>query len=806
VDLRQASRRLRRAPWISAAAVLALALGLGVNVALFSAARAVLLNPFPFADQDRLVIAWESDPARGLPRLEVSHPNFEDWARQSQSFVGLAALPQSLSERLMMNGPTGAVRLRGAAVSASFFDVLGAVPARGRGFTARDEEKGRPRVLVLSHAAWQRHFGGAPDVVGRTVELSRTPFTIVGVMGPDFQLPQKAELWTPLRPAQPEYAENRGAGWLHVIGRLKPGVEPAAAQAELTAIVRRLAQVHDKKESTSTAVVTPLVDHLVGKARPALLVLLAAVGVVLLMACGNVATLLLAQATRRRRETAVRIALGATGGRLVKEQLAEAAVLSMGGVAFGLLLAEWALRLLATQGPSDIPRLATVRLDPASLAFAALAGVFTTVACCLAPAWQALRVTVAESLSGSRGAVGGHARTGRLLIGLEAALAVVVLTAAGLLGRTLLNLQSVDLGFHEPARTLTLDLELPKWRYPGPPERRLVVQRVLDRVRALPGVESAAAVLLRPLELGPVGINAWYLLPGQPEEAIETNEAVNYQVVTPDYFRSMAVPVRGREFTSADVTGAQGVVIVGESTAQKLWPGEDPLGKQIATAGVTKDAQGQWPWLTVVGVAADVRHREIEKGLLDLYVPLEQSPFPVGHLVVRAEGATSSVVAAVREAVREVDAEVAVGAPATLEQLVHDALAGARFRAFLLIGLSGLALVLAAVGLYGVVAFGVSQRTSEIGLRVALGARPADVLRLVLGEALRPAVVGAGGGLLLALALAHAARALLFDVAPVDPATLLGVGAVLLATGLAAAALPGRQALRVDPAVALRGE
>ncbi len=804
--LRQAARRLAQAPWLAGAAVLALGLGIGVNTALFSAARAVLLRPLPFTDEERLVIAWEHQRSAGQEQREVSHPNYEDWGRESRSFSGLFAMPRTLTEGLVLTGAQGAERLRGTAVSGSFFEVLGARPVRGVGFSPADDAIGARRVLVLSHGAWQRHFGGAPDVVGRTVELSHTAFTIVGVMGPDFAFPAKAEFWTPLRPAQPAYAQDRRPGWLHVVGRLRPGVTPAMAEAELTTLVKRLARAHGRIEEGRGAVVTPLAAHLVGRARPALLLLLAAVGVVLLMACGNVATLLLAQATRRRRETAVRIALGATPARLVRAQLAEAAVLSGAGVVTGLLLAEWVIRLLVAQGPADIPRLSSVSLDPSAFAFAALAGLVTTLLSSLAPAGRALKITVIEGLSGSRGNVAGMGRTGRVLVAAEAALAVVVVVSAGLLARTLFNLENVELGFRQPARVLSLELDTPDWKYPEQKERRILARTLLERVRALPGVEAAAAVLLRPLEMGPIGINAWYLLPGQPDAAQQTNPVVNYQVVTPDYFRAMGVPVHGREFAASDHEGAAGVVIVGQSTARKLWPGRDALGQQIATTGAKKDAQGRWPFLTVVGVAADVRHRELELGLLDLYVPLEQSPFSVGHLMVRSTVPAPEMVAAVRREVQRLDPEIAVGSPATLAELVDTALAGARFRALLLALLATLALVLAAVGLYAMVAFSVSQRTSEIGVRRALGAGTRDILGLVIGDAVRPALLGMGAGALLALGLARLAGALLFGVSPADPATILGTAALLSTLSVAVAAWPGRLALRVDPAVALRGE
>jgi putative ABC transport system permease protein len=789
-------------------AVVALGLGIGANAALFSAVDAVLLRPLPFADPDRLVVIWESDAGRGMSRVEVSYPNFADWRTQAKSFDALAALPNAVSEQWVLTGDAEPVRFRGSSVSASFFDVLGRKPTLGRTFRDEDDRPEAPRVVVLSHGLWQRHFGGDPGVLGRAITLDGTSYTIVGVMPADFSYPRGSELWTPIVPSQPQYVNDRKTGWLHVVGRLRTGVDRAQAQVELDGIVHGLARTYDTGTEGRSAVVTPLAEEMLGSARPSLLLLFGAVGIVLVIACANVATLLLAQAAQRRRETAVRLALGASRGRIVRERLLETLLLALLGAGAGLLLAAWGTAALVALAPSDVPRLDTIRIDGRVLAFALGLSVLVALLAGLLPALAAARETASVFLrDGTRGTGGFHDRRWRRgLVATEVALALVVLAGASLVVQSFLRLQRVPLGF-TPERTVTLGLTPPTWKHAKPEDQTRYFKSVLERVRSLPGVEAAGAVILRPLELGPVGINAWILKEGEPDEKIQTSPATNWMSVSPGYFRAMGIPFRaGRDFDERDVPGAPSVTIVGETLARRLWPGESALGKRMATHGTPKDKDGHWKWSTVVGVVADGRYRELHDVRLDLYLPFEQAPFPVQFLVVRSATDPGPLASAIRREASAVDKDTAVTGVATLGEIVDEALGVPRFRSVLIACFAGLALVLSALGIWGVVAWSVAQRTQEIGVRMALGAKAEDVLRQVVTQGLRPALVGVGAGCALALGLGRAVAGLLFGIQATDPATFAAVAAILLGVAFLASVAPARRAAHLDPVAALREE
>ncbi len=808
LEVRQAFRALRKRPLATLLAIAALALGIGANAALFSAVDAVLLRPFPFADPDRLFVIWETDPKRGMSRAEVSYPNFEDCRQQAKSFELLAAMPNAVSEQFVLTGANEPTRFRGVSVSASFFDLLGSQPVLGRGLRAEDDRPESPRVVVLSHGLWQRQFGGDPTVLGRVVTLDGTPFTVVGVMPAGFAYPKGAELWTPIVPSQPQYVNDRKVSWLQVVGRLRPGVSREEAGAELDGIVRQLAEVYQQGGEGRGAVLTPITEEMLGSTRPALLVLLGAVGVVLLIACANVATLLLAQAAQRRRETAVRLALGAGRGRIVRERLLETLLLSAVGAIAGLVLAAWATAALVALAPADIPRLDTIRIDGRVLAFTTGLTVLVAVLAGLLPALAAARETASVFLrEGTRGTGSFHDRRWRRgLVAAEVALALVVVAGAGLLVQSFLRLQSVPLGY-EPRATVTMGVWPPAWKYPNPEDQRLLFRKVLERVRPLPGVDAAGAVLLRPLELGPVGLNAWILKEGEPVEKIPTSPATNYLSVTPGYFRAMGISLRaGRDFDDRDVAGAPSVAVVGESLARKLWPGEDAVGKRIATHGTPKDGKGRFLWTTVVGVAADGRYRELSDVRLDLYVPSDQSPFPAQFLIVRSATDPGSLAAAVRREVQRLDGDTAVTGVATLRSIVDDALGAPRFRSLLIAGFAGLALLLSALGIWGVVAWSVAQRTQEIGVRMALGARAEDVVRQIVAQGMAPALVGVALGLAAALAIGRTLAGLLFGIGPSDPVTFVAVALVLLGVAFLASFAPARRAARLDPVTTLRQE
>jgi putative ABC transport system permease protein len=807
-EIRHAYRALRRRPLAAVLAVAALALGIGANAALFSAVDAVLLRPFPFSDPDRLFVIWETDPQRGMERAEVSYPNFDDWRKQAKSFELMAAMPNAVSEQFVLTGAAEPTRFRAVSVSASFFDLLGTKPVLGRGLREEDDRPEAPRVVVLSHGLWQRQFGGASDARGRVITLDGIPFTIVGVMPPAFAYPKGAELWTPIVPSQPQYVADRKVGWLQVVGRLRPGVDREQARAELDGIVRQLAAEYQPESEGRGAVLTPITEEILGSTRPALLVLLGAVAVVLLIACANVATLLLAQAAQRRRETAVRLALGASRGRILRERLLETLLLSLAGAAAGLILAAWGTGVLVALAPGEIPRLDTIRIDGRVLAFTTGLSVVVALLAGLLPALAAARETSSVFLrEGTRGTDTFHDRSWRRsLVAAEVALALVVLAGAALLVQSFLRLQRVPLGY-ETRGTLTMGLWPPAWKYPKPEDQRRFFRDVLERVRPLPGVEAAGAVLLRPLELGPIGVNAWILKEGEPAEKIPTSPATNYLSVTPGYFRAMGIPLKaGRDFDDRDVAGAPSVAVVGETLARRMWPGEDAIGKRMATHGTPKDGEGRFLWTTVVGVVADGRYRELNDVRLDLYVPSEQSPFPAQFLIVRSATDPGSLAAAIRREVQSVDGDTAVTGVATLGSIVSDALGGPRFRSVLIAGFALLALVLSALGIWGVVAWSVAQRTQEIGVRMALGARAEDVVRHVVARGMVPAFVGVAIGLLLAFASSRAVAGLLFGIGSSDPVTYAAVALVLLGVAFVASFAPARRAARLDPVKTLRQE
>jgi predicted permease len=794
-DLKHALRRLLRAPLASGVVLLTLALGIGANTVLYSAVSAILLRPFPFRAQDRLVMVWERDDKTGQGLLEVSYPGFLDWRGQTRHFEGLAAIPNVVSQGFTFRGPEGPVRFAGSSVSANFFDVLGARPLLGRGFSAEEDQLGGPPAVVLSHGLWQRSFGGDPGIVGRAVVLGARSYTVVGVMDAAFRFPAGAELWTPIATHEPQAAGMRGVRWLNVVGRLAPGATLEQAKAELDTVVRREAVTYEGSAEGRSAVVTPLADHILGQTRPALLVLLAAVVLLLLVACLNVAGLLLAQAVGRGPELALRVALGAGRWAIARAQLAESLWLAAGGAGLGLLLAPAGIAFLRRLAPADVPRLDDVTLDGRVLAFTLLVSLLTAAACGLLPAWRAARAEAGESLKESqRSATSRDAlRIRGLLLGLEVGLSAVLLVVAGLLARSLLRLHQVELGF-DPRDVLAVGVDLKDQ------------DLLLERVRALPGVESAAGAMLRPLEYAARGEDAWVLLEGQAEEAIQTNPALAYDPVTPGYFRTLRIPFRaGRDFEARDTAAAPGVVIVGESAARRLWPGQDAVGQRLITIGAKRDAAGHPLWSTVIGVVADVRQRGLEIASLDLYVPAAQAE-GVHGLLVRSGLEPMALLAAIRREVAALDDGAPLTRVALLTRVVAEARAGARFRSLVLGLFAALSLLLAALGVYASGAYSVARRTREIGVRLALGALPGDVLRLVVGQGSVPILWGAACGLAAGLLAGRALAGLLFGIRPADAVTVLGAAALLATAACVSLALPARRAARIDPAVALRDE
>jgi len=803
-DLRLAWRALRRRPLLFAVAAGALALGIGASTAVFTIVDAVLLRPLPFAEPARLVLLWQSIPERNAPFVEVSYPYFQEIRSRSRTLAGLAAMP-SVNSGFTLGGREP-VRVDGRIVTGNFFDVLGAHAALGRTFVEAEDRVGVPRVVVVSHGLWQRQFGGDPRLVGRTLELDGTPMTVIGVMPREFRYPAGVDLWTPLVPVIPEIVDKANVGWATLIGRVAPGATLDAARAEIDGLTADGLRREAPNAPAVKTVLTPLAHEWFGPARLALLVLLGAVLLVLLLACANVSALLLARAAARQREIAVRLALGASRARLVRQLLAEAVLIAVAGGLAGTLMAVWGLHGLLSLVPAEIPRLEDAAIDPRVLTFALVLTAVSALASGLVPALLASRSTLTDVLAeGSRSAGPGaqQVRARAVLVATETAAALVLLAGAGLLTRTFENLRRVELGF-DPRNVLTFAVAGPHGKYEQPERRRQLYRAMIEKINAVPRVERSAAVFIRPL-WGKAGLDWPIMVEGQSEAEAERNPALNLQIVTHEFFRTMRMPVRlGRTFDDRDTAGVTPVVVVSEALAHRYWPGQDAVGKRIRTP-MPSPPYAQ-TWMTVVGVTAPTRYRELQASRYDVYMSYLQSDEGLGHFVVRTTGDPVASTPAVRAAVRSVDAELILTDVTSMTALVDVALGGARFGMQLLSGFALVALLMAALGIYGVVAFVVSRRTREVGIRMALGARAADVLGLVLRQGMAPVVAGLAAGLVLALSLGRLGSSLLFEVPPHDVGTLAAAAAVLTAAALLACALPARRAARIDPAQALRDE
>jgi putative ABC transport system permease protein len=803
-ELRTAWRALCRRPLFFAVAAGALALGVGASTTVFSVVDAVLLRPLPFTEPDRLVMYSQSIPERNAPFVEVSYPFMVQMRGETRALAAVTLMPATNSG-FILRGPEP-VSVAGRIVGGDFFDVLGARAALGRTFGESDDKVGVPRVVVLSHGLWQRHFGGDPGIVGRSLDVDGTMMTVVGIMPREFQYPLGADLWTPLVPVIPEVVENANVGWAQLVGRLAPGVTLAEGRAQLdqytTAHFRKLTP----SDPAVHAVVVPLSEELFGPARPALLVLLGAVLLVLLLACANVAALLLARAAERQREIAVRLAIGASRARLVRQLLAEAILIAVAGGAAGTLAAVWGLGAVLALVPAEIPRLSDAHIDARVLAFAVAVTALSAIAAGLVPALLASKASLLEVLAEGARSVGPAARQARaraLLVGAEAALALVLIAGAGLLARTFQNLRRVDLGF-DPAGVLTFEVTSGHGRYDKPELRRELYRTLVERIDGLPGVESAAAVFIRPL-WGRVGLDWPSAAEGQSEADAKRNPPVNLQIVTHDFFRAMRMPVaRGRTFTDRDTANAPPVLVVSDTLARRYWPGQDPVGKRLRMP--MPSPPYALTWMTVAGVVAPARYRELQASRSDAYMSYLQAEEGLRHLVVRTSGDPMAMAPAVRAAVRAVDDDLVVTDVTSMAALVDIALGGSRFAMQLLSAFAAIALLQAALGIYGVVAFIVGRRRREVGIRMALGARASDVLGLVVRQGMTPVLAGIGVGLAGALAVGRLSSGLLFEVPPHDPVTLAAAASVLTAAALLACALPARRAARIDPAQALRDE
>ena len=795
-DLRYALRTLGRNPGFACVSVLALALGIGANSAIFTVVNCVLLQPLRFDKPGQLVVVRERNLKAGFPQFSLSPGNYLGYRDQNHTFSGIAAFGRA-GFNLAGGEPE---RLTGTRVTQNFFDVLGRSPALGRTFIAQEMELGQHRVAILSHGLWQRRFAGSRQVLGQTVKLNDELYTVIGVMAPDFRFPGRTEIWTPLA-MNLENWQQRGGHYLNAIGRLKAGATPVSAQADLNAIAARAEQQFPDSNSGWDTTVGSLQEAAVGKIRPALLTLTAAVGFVLLIACVNLANLLLSRSAARRREMGVRSSLGAGRGRLIRQLLTESVLLAGLGAAVGLALAWAGTRMLVTLSPDILPRAAEIAMDGRALGFTAAIAVLTGILFGLAPAVHMAKTDLMAALrDGGRGNAIGFRRNRlrSVLVVAEVALALVLLCGAGLLMRSFYHLQAMDPGF-DPHDVLTFRTNLPAAKYKSDEVQAAFYQRALERLRSLPGATAAGAAQIFPLA-GDDYILSFEQL-GKPPVPVGNQPSAAYYAVTPGYFRTLRIPIaRGRDFTEHDNAAAPPVAIVSESMARQFYASENPLGQRIQMGNGSKPAE-------IVGVAGDVRDQQLEsKGRPAVYEPAAQVPFNAMYFGVRTAGDPAALMAGVRTAMRELDAELPLDGMGTVDALVATSLSQRRFAMLLMAIFAGLALVLAMVGIYGVISYSVTQATQEIGIRMALGARRGDVLGMVFGYAGTLMAAGLAIGCGAALGTGRYLASQLFEVRPADPTTYAAVAGVLLATGLVACAIPALRAMRVDPLTALRNE
>jgi predicted permease len=807
-DARYSFRMLWKSRVFAFVAVIALALGIGANSAIFSVVNAVLLKPLPFAEQERLVVIWKRDRTANNPFVELSVPEFLDWQKQTGVFENIAAMPTTVyGYGYTVTGRGEPFQVESARVSASFFPTLGARAALGRTFTEEEDRPGAPLTVILSHRLWQSHFNGDPKVVGQQVTLRGANYTIIGVMPREFEFPKGADIWAPLTASMSQRAiENRGAVFLQAIGRLKPGATIEQANTELNTITARLANQYPETNAAGhQVVVTPLAQHIFGNARPALHLLMAASLLLLLIACVNIANLLLARATARRREIAVRAALGASRARLLRQFITESMVLAFIGGSCGILLAFWLVNLLVYLAPADIPRIDTVNVTGTVVAFTFLITLLTVAIFGIAPALAASKIELNESLKEGSSKVAGTRQSERLrsvLVIAEVAITLVLLIGASLIVRSFLNLRQVPLGF-DPQNVLTLQLSLQGQQYREVSARRDFFKSLLERLESQPGVVAAGAVLIRPLE-GTIGWDMPYATEGQSLDEANRNVVPNYEVITPHYFRAMSIPlIKGRDFSEEDTDESQPVIIISETMARRIFAaGSDPIGQRIRLEPSDPESK----WRTIVGVVGDVRYRELGDVRFDVYVPYRQSPVVFRYLTIRTSSDPQTFAATVRREVAALDPTQAVTDVKTMEQLVDRSLSRPRFNMILLGFFALLAALLASIGMYGVMSYSVTQRTKEIGIRIALGAQKRDVLKLIVRRGLKLTLIGIVMGATGAFLLTHVMTSLLFGVSPTDPLTFISVGGLLFIVALLACYLPAVRATKVDPLITLRYE
>ena len=789
-DIRYGIRGLSKRPAFTAVAVLTLALGIGANSAIFSVLNAVLLRPLPYADPDRIV---RIDETEGKGGMGVSPPNLLDFQQQNQTFESVAGYTGG---SFILTGAGEPLRLESCAVSAALFSVLQVKPLIGRSFSTADERPGQDRVALISYGLWQQRFGGDHALLGKQITLDGLNYTVAGVMPNGFEFPiqaERVEVWTPLE--QPEdLAQLRGAHYLDVVGRMKTGVSLVQARADVETIASRIAQQYPKEVSGKITVV-PLKEYLVGQARPYLLMLAGAALLVLLIAIANVASLTLARAAERQKEIALRTALGASKSRVVRQLLTESLILSFVGGLAGVTLAVWCTGFLTAIAPGDLPRLQSAYVDGRVLLFALAISVISGILLGLIPAWRSANANLQTHLKEgeTRSASAPRQALRKALVVSEVTLALVLLCGAGLLIRTLWKLNSVNPGF-DPQNVLVAELVLPKTKYRDAGQQTMFFQQLIERIKASPGIEAAGGTSNLPLS----GTNMVFLASVEGRSSLPAS----FRAVTEDYFRTMRIPLlKGRWFDDHDTAESQPVVIVNETMARQISPDhEEVLGKRIKHGFKNQVAE-------VVGVIGDVKYAGLDQQTKpEMYAPFAQRAWPFMRIVARSKSDPSVVAAAIREAVRAIDKDQPVDKITTMSSVVSASIVDRSFYMQLLGTFASLAFILASVGIYGVVSYSVAQRTREIGIRVALGARRRDVLGLVLREALRLTALGVALGLVGAFVATRVLRSLLFEVKPTDPATFICLSLLLTFVALVASYIPARRATKVDPLVALRYE
>jgi putative ABC transport system permease protein len=800
-DIRYGLRMLAKNPGFTIVAVIALALGIGANSAIFSVVNTVLLRPLPYKNPEQLVMVWEENSKQGYPKDTPAAANYVDWRDQNHVFETIAAITEISFNLTGVGDPE---RIDGQRVSASLFPLLGVEPQLGRAFRPEEDKPGANQVVVMSYGLWQRRFGADPGIIGKPINLNGKSFTVIGVMPPSFQFPTRNDqLWIPIA-FEAKETGNRGAHYLQVIARIKPGTTLSQAQAEMTTIAARLEQQYPATNTSIGAVVTPLHEHVVGKIKPALLVLLGAVAFVLLIACANVANLLLARAAVRQKEIALRLALGASRSRLIRQFLTESVLLASLGGGVGLLLSLAGLNVLKGFIPPNISQAQNISIDGKVLIFTVLVSLVTGLIFGIAPALQAAHFNLNDTLKeGGRDSAAGSRgnRIRGLLVISEVAVSFILLIGAGLLINSFLRLRNVDPGFRSE-KVLTMRIVLPEVRYPDRKARAPFYDELIRRVEALPGVTSAAVVTDVPLTNS--GNSVGVSIEGRADPAPDRVPIVITRMISSHYFKTMAISLlKGREITETDKVESPPVVVISETTARLFWPSEDPLGKRIKV-GVGPNNDNQW--LTVIGVVKDVRNNELGiEPKPQMYLPHAQNEFfDPRSLVVRTNVDPLSLAATVRRTVWEIDKDQPVSDISSMEQVVSESVARQRFSMLLLGIFAALALVLAAVGIYGVMSYAVAQRTHEIGIRMALGAQRSDLLKLTIGQGLRLVVTGVVIGLAAALVLTRVMSSLLFGVSATDPITFLTISLVLVSVAVLASYIPAMRATRVDPIFALR--